>query len=105
MSSWIGQGWEVATKFAVNLTYNYSEISQPSPSAYHAGQLIGSVTYDVDTDRSISGRLVNQYGATNLYLACCQKVRAGLDVYVLFGDPNATSTNRSITIKLIEPIL
>ncbi|HEY3298465.1 MAG TPA: DUF5916 domain-containing protein [Armatimonadota bacterium] len=100
----ISQGWDLSKKLSVNLGYNYSRISEPSPKAYDAGQLVGTVNYDLSNERTISGRLVNNYGHSNLYFAYSQRVRSGMDVYLLFGDPNASSTRNTVTLKLVRPL-
>jgi len=100
----IGQGWNINHKLSTRCAYEYSRIKEPSPEAYSAGQLIWSVAYDVDDERTLGGRLVASGGKANFYLAYKQRVRAGLDAYVIVGDPNAESTRSSLTLKLVRPL-
>ena len=74
----------------------------PSPNAYSASQLISTLAYDLDNERTLAGRLVAQKGKTNFYLAYKQRVRMGMDAYVIFGDPNAESTRSSFALKLVS---
>lgn len=104
LSYWLGQNWPITDRLSVDASYNFSRIDHPSPSAYSAGQLIGTLAYDLDNQRTITGRLVNQTGKSNVFFAYRQRVRAGLDAYLLFGDPNALQTRRSIMLKLIRPL-
>lgn len=43
-------------------------------------------------------------GKSNVYFAYRQKVRAGMDTYIIFGDPNAESTRSSLILKLVRPL-
>lgn len=96
----IGQGWPIGDKLSVQTSYEFAQISEPSPDAFSSHQIVASAAYDLDNERTIGGRLINREGKTNLYLAFKQRVSTGMDVYVIFGDPNADSTRSSFTIKL-----
>lgn len=98
------RGWLLTDRLSMNASYEYSRISEPSPDAYSSGQLIATMAYDLDNDRTIAGRVVSTAGKANLYLAFRQRVRSGTDVYVIFGDPNAETTRNSILLKLIRPL-
>ena len=99
---YVGQGWKLRGDFSLHTGYEYSRIKAPSPEAYSAGQLISTLAYDLDNERTLAGRLVAQKGKTNFYLAYKQRVRIGMDAYVIFGDPNADSTRSSFALKLIR---
>jgi hypothetical protein len=99
----LGQALSVAHNLNVSLDYYYSRIKAPSPEAYSASQVIGTLAYDIDNERTLAGRIVVEHGGTKAYFAYRQRVRAGMDVYVIYGDPNAT-TKRTFLLKLIRPI-
>ncbi len=100
----VSQGWQVNNRLSVYGSYEYGHIKEPSPDAYCARQLVASVVYDFDPERTLGGRVVSRDGKTNFYLAFKQRVRAGLDAYVILGDPNAASTRSSVTLKLVRPL-
>lgn len=100
----IRQGWNIGDRLSMQLGYEYSRIREPSPEAYSARQIIGTLAYDLDDERTVSGRVVTENGNSNVYLAYRQRVRAGMDAYVIFGDPNADETRSSILLKLISPL-
>lgn len=100
----VSQGWNVGDRLSLQLNYEFSRIKEPSPEAYTGRQFVGTLAYDLDDERTVSGRIVTEDGSSNIYLAYRQRVRAGLDAYVIFGDPNADETKSSILLKLISPL-
>jgi len=98
------QSWNLSKKLTVNAGYNVSRLSEPSPDAFHAAQLVGTFAYDFDKEHTVTGRLVSQMGRNNAYFSYCQRVRSGMDIYLLYGDPNALSTVKSVTLKLVRPL-
>jgi hypothetical protein len=100
----IYQGWNIGDRFSLSGSYEYSHIRPPSPEAYSSQQVVGTFSYDLDTQRTVASRIVSRKGRTNLYLAFRQRVRAGMDAYLLLGDPNAETTKSSLTLKLISPL-
>jgi hypothetical protein len=100
----VGQGWSLGRKLNFQTSYQHSRIKPPSPEAYSAGQLIGTLAYDLDSERTLAGRLIASRGKMNSYLAYRQRVRYGFDAYVIFGDPNAESTRSSLTLKVVRPL-
>ncbi len=98
------QGTKLAEKLSMSVSYEWVRIAQPSPEAFLSKQLVTGIAWDVDTERTLGGRVVECNGKTNLYLAFKQRVRSGMDVYAIFGDPNVDKTKRSFTLKLISPI-
>ena len=94
------QGWRISDRLSVQGGYEYARIAKPSPQAYSAGQLIASLVYDIDNERTLGGRIVAARGKPNLYLTYRQRLRSGPDAYIIFGDPNANSTRSSVAVKL-----
>lgn len=62
-------------------------------------QLVLSATYDISTDRSVTARLVGSDGTSNAYAAYRQRVRRGMDLLVVVGDPNATEWVNRLAVK------
>ncbi len=99
----IGQAWHAGERMALSLDYYYTSIARPSPDAFSANQLIGTLAYDIDNERTLASRVVAQTGGANVYLAYKQRVRSGMDVYVIYGNPNSRSTKNTFLLKLLRP--
>ncbi|MEJ5171140.1 MAG: DUF5916 domain-containing protein, partial [Fimbriimonadales bacterium] len=67
-------------------------------------QTILSATWDLGNDRSLSGRLVRSNGDTNAYLAFRQSGNRGTEYFVVLGDPNASSFQSRLVVKVAVPI-
>ena len=100
----VGQGWGMSERLSVHGGYEFARIDEPSPQAFTSRQLIATIAYDLDTERTLGGRLIARSGKANFYLAYKQRVRVGTDAYVIFGDPNADSTRSAFTLKLIRTL-
>ena len=99
---YLGRSWRLGESLNLDTGYEFSRIKPPSPEAYSAGQFISTLAYDLDNERTLAGRLVAQHGKSNFYLAYKQRVRTGMDAYIIFGDPNADSTRSSFALKLVS---
>ncbi len=64
-------------------------------------QLVLTSTYDVSEERSVSARLVRSGSNTNAYAAYRQRVRSGMDLLVVVGDPNADEWVSRLAVKAI----
>ena len=64
-------------------------------------QLVVATTYDISEERSASARLVSGDSGTNIYGAYRQRVRRGMDLLVVVGDPNAEKWVSRLAIKAI----
>jgi hypothetical protein len=64
-------------------------------------QLVLTTTYDISEERSASGRLVRTEAGTNAYAAYRQRVRRGMDLLVVVGDPNAEEWVSRLAVKAI----
>lgn len=98
------QGFKITDSLAFQAWLEQEKIDQPSPYAGTRRQVVGSVTYDLDVTQGITARAVRLNGRTNLSTAFRRRVSSGLDAYVIYGDPNAEETVRSIYVKLVRPI-
>jgi hypothetical protein len=66
-----------------------------------ARQVVLTATYDITKERSVSGRLVRSSGNTNAYAAYRQRVRKGMDLLIVVGDPNADEWVSRLAVKAI----
>ncbi len=64
-------------------------------------QLVLTTTYDISPDRSVTARIVSSDGSTNAYAAYRQRVRRGMDLLVVVGDPNAAEWVNRLAVKAI----
>jgi hypothetical protein len=98
------QNFRVGPYLALGVTYERSRISEPSPYAGTGRQFVTTINYDLTNEKSVGGRIVMQNGKTNLYLAYRQQVRKGMDIYIIYGDPNSVNSTGMISVKVVQPI-
>lgn len=78
-------------------------------------QVIVTTTLRIDSERSISARLVGQNGTgnvanvagqpgTNIYMAYSQRTRSGTDYFLIVGDPNKPNTRGQVTLKMAKAL-
>lgn len=100
----ISQGMRLTNHLSAQVWTDFRRIGEPSAEAGTLRQMVLSAAYDIDPEHGIVGRLVTREGKSNLYFAYRQKVRAGLDAYLIYGDPNAEKTRSTVMLKLISPL-
>jgi hypothetical protein len=98
------QGFRLSDRLSTQLRFGYSHIGEPSVEAGTYRQTIISTNYDISPEKGFGGRLVRQLGNSNLYLFYRQRVRAGMDAYLIYGDPNALETRNTLVVKLVLPL-
>jgi len=64
-------------------------------------QLVFTNTYDITDEKTISARLVRRGSSTNAYAAYRQRVRRGMDLLIVVGDPNAEEWVSRLAVKAI----
>jgi hypothetical protein len=64
-------------------------------------QVVLTTTYDVTQEKTVSARLVRRGSNTNVYAAYRQRVRRGMDLLVVAGDPNAEKWVSRLAVKAI----
>lgn len=67
-------------------------------------QIIFTGNYDLGNDKSISGRLVQQGDETNAYVALQRHGNAGMEYFLILGDPNALHFRSSLILKITYPL-
>lgn len=74
-------------------------------------QLIITLNYEISPERVLAGRFVGQgerwshFGLiNNFYLAYWQRVRRGMDLFIIWGLPNASRSQNRLAVKLQMPL-
>lgn len=67
-------------------------------------QAIVSANYDLGNDRSISGRAIYRGEDWNAYVAYRRSGNAGMEYFLILGDPNARKFRSSLILKLTYPL-
>lgn len=67
-------------------------------------QSILSANYDLGNDRSISGRAVYQNNSWNAFVAYQRNGNAGMEYFLILGDPNAAKFRSSLILKVTYPL-
>jgi len=70
------------------------------PSEY-THQVVLTTSCDVTDEKTVSARLVRRESDTNLYAVYRQRVRRGMDLLVVAGDPNADEWVSRLAVKAI----
>lgn len=106
------QGIPFVSWLRLKLEYERSQILYHDPLVpdRNLHQLIATLNYDIDAERSIGGRYIGRgsrfggFEAINtFYLTYRQQVRRGTDIFLIFGDPNASSTQTRFAVKVMTP--
>jgi hypothetical protein len=66
-----------------------------------ARQTIGSIGWQIDSRRSITGRYVSTNGFQNFFLSYQSAGWTGTEMYVILGDPNAVTFSRRVSVKFV----
>ncbi|MHB1000124.1 MAG: carbohydrate binding family 9 domain-containing protein [Armatimonadota bacterium] len=99
-----GQNFKFRDNLAAGLSYSRVFIGDTSKHKGTWDQYIMTVNYDITPEKGIGGRMVRQYGKDNMYLIYRQQVRQGMDIFLIYGDPNALETTNKISLKLVRPL-
>lgn len=106
------QGIPFTSRLRLKLEYERSQILYRDPATADRSlhQFIATLNYDIDAERSIGGRYIgrgNRFGGfeqmNTFYLTYRQQVRRGTDIFLIFGDPNASSTQTRFAVKVMTP--
>jgi hypothetical protein len=94
------QGFKLTDRLALQANASWMRLDTPDdPTSLRLLTLTG--TYDLDSEHTVSMRLVDAAEGFNAYLAYSQKVRRGTDLYVILGDPNADETTERLAVKTV----
>lgn len=92
------QGYGFNRRFSVSLNYNWQKLGTTVTT-----QGIYTPLYKLNSVQALGGRIVTQNGETDIFLSFAQKVRSGSDIFVLFGDPNSSTTRGLVQVKVVTP--
>lgn len=67
----------------------------------HRNQMIGTLGWEFDSRRSLTGRVVETDGKINWYLAFRNSGGLGHEIYLILGDPNAMRFQNRIALKWV----
>ncbi|MGC8783411.1 MAG: hypothetical protein ACP5RN_03350 [Armatimonadota bacterium] len=100
------------SRLRLKVEYEQSQILYHDPATpdRNLHQFIATLNYDIDAERSIGGRYIGRGGRfggfeqmNTFYLTYRQQVRRGTDIFLIFGDPNASSTQTRFAVKVMTP--
>jgi hypothetical protein len=94
----VNQGVHVSKHASLNLGVNESTLG-----GAHQTQTILSGNYRADRDSSFGFRMIQLGKQNNLSISFGKRGADGTDFFVLFGDPNSTTSKRTISIKVAKP--
>jgi len=66
-----------------------------------AHQTIGTIGWQIDARKSLTGRYVDTNGYRNFFLSFQSAGWTGMEVYVILGDPNALTFSRQLSLKFV----
>jgi hypothetical protein len=96
----LSQGFRLSERWAIQTGGSW--VSHDAPTGHYADRLLTlSGNCEFDPEHSVSLRLVDSTRGSNAYLAYRQKVRKGMDLYVILGDPNADETTERVAAKSV----
>jgi hypothetical protein len=94
----VGMAYRPTQKFQLNLTAQFVEHFANSK------QLILAGNYDLGNDKSLSGRIVQGSHDINAYVALRRSGNAGMEYFLILGDPNASHFRSSLVLKVTYPL-
>jgi hypothetical protein len=100
----VSQAFKLTRDLAVEASFEQNRISAPSAYVGRQGLLIGTVNYDLSSEKSIGARFVRREASSNIYGILRRQVRRGVDAYLIYGDPNAETTQGGLAFKLVYPM-
>ncbi|MBI1335112.1 MAG: hypothetical protein GC165_19790 [Armatimonadetes bacterium] len=92
----LNQGFAANKQLSFDLSFGDLRLGSDSQT-----QTILTGTYRIDPLQSFGGRMVSQGSKTNVYFSYGHRTRKGNDMFVLLGDPNSPTTQRSVTLKMV----
>ena len=94
----VGSSYRPSNQFQLNL------VSQFVHHVTDQQQIILGGSYDLGHDRAISGRLVKSDTDINAYLSLQRSGGAGIEYFLILGDPNAQKFRSSLILKATYPL-
>jgi hypothetical protein len=96
----VSQGVRLSERWALRGSSSWLSLAAPTgPISDH--QAVLTATCELDPEHTLSARLVDNTAGSNFYASYRQKVRKGMDLYVIVGDPNASDTTSRVATKAV----
>ena len=90
----LSQGAEIAPGWTASLAAEGSILSAPAAHAATTTQVVLTTTYQLTPEKSLAARVVHRDGeGLNIFASYGQRMRRGMDVFVLLGDPDPETRN------------
>ena len=94
------QGFKVSDKLRCHVGYEFRESDYPNDADdERVRRATVTMNYDLTDEKSLCSRLLTGDLGTNFFLSYRQAVRAGTDLFVILGDPNADHTESRLAVK------
>ncbi len=95
-----GQGFKVSDKLRFYAGHEFRESDHPDDANDECiRRSTLTMNYDLTDEKTLGGRLLTGDLGTNFFLSYRQAVRAGTDLFVILGDPNAGHTESRLAVK------
>lgn len=95
----LGQSFKVTEKLRFYGDYEWSRWSSMKQSQFSV-----SSNYQFTPERGIGIWAVGRDSELNMCLTYSQTVSSGSDIYLIYGEPNADSTQQRLALKIVTPI-
>lgn len=95
-----GQGFKVSDKLRFHVGHEFRESDYPDDAEdERIRRSTVTMNYDFTDEKTLGGRLLSGDLGTNFFVSYRQAVRAGTDLFVILGDPNADHTQSRLAVK------
>ena len=98
----LSQGFDITDDWTFRLNVEYMSLSS-QPDLPH-WQVVFSANYTITEERGLGARIVARGGNRNVNLMFRQAVRRGMDVFFIYGEPNAEETQHRFALKILFPL-
>jgi hypothetical protein len=95
-----GERWSAALSLERSYSPELDDAGNVIPPEL-SRQLVLTTTYDLSDEKTLGARLVRRASNTNFYAAYRQRVRKGMDLLIVAGDPNADQWVSRLAVKAI----
>ena len=116
----LNQGYQAAERLNLNIRGELRRMVEPAEGAQYNNLVVLTGNYDVTSEHSIGFRTMYRHrpeggeeneaesdtdrALLNLCLTYRQTVRAGTDLFLVFGDPNGERLRKRVALKIIRPV-
>ncbi len=101
----LSQGLKLSDRLSMQISGELLDMDYPAGSGkddVRREQAYASAVYDITPEKGLGLGFRFREGHSNLFCTYRQEVRRGLDIFVLWGDPNSLSTENRLSFKLLR---